>query len=288
MVEGIEDDDKYRMVEDEFLAMAQRFTVHLHAAEYKRQQKMAKTRNAETISSISRPVTGKMPHQTKRNLEAIERAKAQRTIVKNLVGTKKLELSDDSEDDAGLPYVGTSLHGLMDSPSKKKASLRKISGMVTTRAAAGYKQPAQSKSGRKRSFGSPESRTNGRRTQQGVIKDDNNATESSADDDDLDAVQKPIRLVQEAPMVTKVQVKREIKASNQRTESNVHPRSNNVGSSFPDVRETIKREVPSAEIESPPKIRSRVSRFEQARSRRVKEEEVQAAKKKLDIIPSFL
>ncbi len=37
MIDGLEDDDKYRMVEDEFVATAGTFTAHLHAAEYQRQ-----------------------------------------------------------------------------------------------------------------------------------------------------------------------------------------------------------------------------------------------------------
>jgi hypothetical protein len=291
MVEGMEDDDKYRMVEDEFLTIAQSFTVHLHAAEYKRQQKMARTRNAETISSISRPVTGKMPDQTKRKLEAIERAKSQKTIVESLVGKKAAgaELSDDSDDDTGLPYFGTSLHGLMDSPSRKKASLKKISATVTTRAAAGFKQPAQSKTDWRRSLGSPQPRQTVQRSRPDKVLD-GDVTESSADDEDLDAAPKPSQFIKKAPVITKASmpVEREVQASDiQWIDPKVPQRSKDAMSSFNDVSKTIKLEVPSTEIESPPKVRSRVSRFEQARERRVKEEQEQQAKKKLDVIPTF-
>ena len=109
MKEGLEHDDKYRMVEDEFLSVAQKFTVHLHAAEYKKQQKMAQTRNAETITSISRPAVGVMPDQTKRRVEGIERSKKQRNAIGGLLDKNKATLSDDSDSGDGLPYVGTSM-----------------------------------------------------------------------------------------------------------------------------------------------------------------------------------
>lgn len=292
MVEGMDDDDKYRMVEDEFLAIAQRFTVHLHAAEYKRQQKMAKTRNAETINSISRPVTGKMPDQTKRKVEAVVRAKAQKTIIENLVGKKVggTELSDDSDDDDGLPYVGTSLHGLMDSPSRKAASLKKISTAATTRAAAGYKQPAQPKSGVRRSLGSPQPRGTAKPSRPDEVLDDN-ATESSADDDDLDAAPKPSQLARKATVIPKpslISVK-EVKALDvQQTHSKFPPQSKDSISSPKDVRKTMKPAVSWTETQSPPKVRPRNSRLEQARKRRAEEEQEQQAKKKPDVIPTFL
>lgn len=49
-------DDKYRMVEDELLRVAQRFTTHLHRAEYTRLKEMTRSRNARTIREIERPV----------------------------------------------------------------------------------------------------------------------------------------------------------------------------------------------------------------------------------------
>lgn len=142
MDEGMDHDDKYRMVEDEFLSTAQKFTVHLHTAEYKRRERDVKARRAEAISSISRPVTGKMPDHTKRKLANIDQAKTQRAIIQDLVGKKAIQV-DDSDDELELPYVGTTLHGLMDSPRKMKAPLGKLrfSGVATTRAAAGYQKP---------------------------------------------------------------------------------------------------------------------------------------------------
>ncbi|CZS88589.1 hypothetical protein WAI453_010703 [Rhynchosporium graminicola] len=142
MADGKDNDDKYRMVEDEFLTVAQKFTVHLHAAEYKRQQSAFKSQNAEAINSISRPVTGKMPDQTKRKLEATAVAKRQRAIIAGILGKKESGANSDDSDIEELPYIGTTLHGLMDSPRRKAASLARLNTVATTRAAAGFKKPA--------------------------------------------------------------------------------------------------------------------------------------------------
>lgn len=143
MDEGMLHDDKYRMVEDEFLSVAQQFTVHLHTAEYKRQIKDVKARNADTINFISRPVTGKMPDHTKRKIEAVMRSKKQKAALGGLLGKKG---QDDDESDAELPYMGTTLHGLMDSPRKRNMALARIGrGTPATRAAAGYKESTDQK-----------------------------------------------------------------------------------------------------------------------------------------------
>lgn len=144
MHEGIAHDDKYRMVEDEFLATAQNFTVHLHAAEYKKQEKMARARNAETINSISRPVTGEMSESTKRKLDGIARSKTQHDAVQSLLGKKTRSEQDleDSSDGEELAYFNTTLRGLMDSPRRKEVPLSKLPYTAATRAAAGFQKPA--------------------------------------------------------------------------------------------------------------------------------------------------
>ena len=182
MKAGQDNDDKYRMVEDEFLEVAQKFTVHLHAAEYKRQQKAVKSQNADTIISISRPVTGKMPDQAKRKMEGSALAKRQRSIIEALNGKKESGAESDSDIEE-LPYVGTTLHGLMDSPRKKAASLAKLGSTATTRAAAGFKKPAIQSNGdqSKSLIDSPEPKHGPRRAQ------GNEALDFTDDDDDLDA-----------------------------------------------------------------------------------------------------
>lgn len=120
MIEGFDHDDRYRMVEDEFLAMAHDFTKHLHAVEYQRLKALASTRNAEMIRTISRPVTGRMTDLVKRRRTALELAASQRKGLKNALGKRKgrQDDSDSDDDDDELPWAGTSLQGLMESPRK--------------------------------------------------------------------------------------------------------------------------------------------------------------------------
>lgn len=103
MEEGLEKDDQYRMVEDEFLRTAQQFTVHLHTAEYKRQKKMVRSRNAQAINSITRPVVGKMPDQTKQRVGGTKLARAQQAGLTGLLGQAPGgdSNSDESDDDNG-------------------------------------------------------------------------------------------------------------------------------------------------------------------------------------------
>ncbi|KAI5844999.1 hypothetical protein DFP73DRAFT_526472 [Morchella snyderi] len=51
-------DERYLMVEDEFLSVAQTYTRSLHRAEYERLQRLAKTTHARRITEIQRPVAG--------------------------------------------------------------------------------------------------------------------------------------------------------------------------------------------------------------------------------------
>lgn len=112
----IPSDDKYRMVEDEFLAMAGSFTKHLHAAEYQRLKDMASSRNADTIRTISRPVTGQMTDLVKKRQEALKLAERQGKVLRKRKGREEEETEE--EDGGEVPWVGTSLQGLMESPRK--------------------------------------------------------------------------------------------------------------------------------------------------------------------------
>lgn len=123
MIEGVEHDDKYRMVEDEFLTVAGDFTKHLHAAEYQRLKSLAKSQNAETIQNISRPVTGEMTDLVKRRQAALETATRQRKALRKLA---------KSDDDDLPPHDNTSLQGLMDSPRKKRVPLQSLSSFTST------------------------------------------------------------------------------------------------------------------------------------------------------------
>lgn len=177
MDEGIQYDDQYRMVEDEFLAVAQKFTMHLHAAEYKRQTKAVRANRADAITSISRPVTGRMPDQSKRKAQSIMQSKAQSSAIHGLLPKKAASADDTDESDESveLPYVGTTLHGLMDSPRKKAVSLTHFGATRTsTRAAAGFRQPI----GQSRNFESFGSESPKSKVQARVIKAPNNKVAS--------------------------------------------------------------------------------------------------------------
>jgi hypothetical protein len=143
MEEGLGHDDRFRMVEDEFLDMARHFTRHLHAAEYQRMRKAARSPNAGTTGSISRPVTTKMLSDTRRAAEGAKRSKKQAKVTRKRLGERiSGSVSDGDSDSAPNPWVGTSLHCLMESPRRPAASLSKISkANRTTKAAAGFREP---------------------------------------------------------------------------------------------------------------------------------------------------
>jgi hypothetical protein len=123
MIEGIDHDDKYRMVEDEFLAVAGEFTRHLHAAEYQRLKGLAKSENAEAIQNISRPVTGEMTYLVKRRHAALDTASKQRKGI-----AKILESKSDDDDEKPARRPATSLQGLMESPRKQSVLLTSVTG----------------------------------------------------------------------------------------------------------------------------------------------------------------
>lgn len=137
LVEGLENDDIYIMVEDEFFAVAQSFTQHLHYAEYLSKTKEAKAMNAETTARIQRPTDGRAA-QPSAELQRREKIEALR------LGQKRgLDASIDEQfpaaEDEDL-WAGTSLHGLMASPRKARPLIGLQGIRSTTRAAAGFSQ----------------------------------------------------------------------------------------------------------------------------------------------------
>ncbi|KAF4828621.1 hypothetical protein CGCTS75_v007264 [Colletotrichum tropicale] len=121
MIEGLENDDKYRMVEDELFTIAGQFTAHLHAAEYQRLKTQTKSQNAETIKNISRPAVGSLTEIARRRQEELLRKKKQREALRK--AKKEAGVDDESGDETSMPWHGTSLQGLMDSPQKKEVPL---------------------------------------------------------------------------------------------------------------------------------------------------------------------
>lgn len=292
MEEGVENDDKYRMVEDEFYSIAHRFTVHLHAAEYKRQVKEVKARKADAIKSISRPVTGVMPDQTRRKVESVTRSSAQKRALEGLLGKKADDISDDSDTEA-LPYVGTTLHGLMDSPRKRAASLLKAGSIpATTRAAAGFKRPAAEQKSPIILLDSPSTKyvhRNGDKLKQ----EQASATESEEEDDDLDA---PIP----APKLISDKVSFKDSAITSSTPSTIAHKPTPFLKAVPvSTRTPIQKDSPfqkhvvrsSISLDLPTvhsSDKARTSRVEHARRHRAKQEPDEQKSKKLEEFPSFL
>lgn len=297
MEEGPDKDDRYRMVEDEFLSVAQQFTVHLHAAEYKRRQKAAKSRNADTINSISRPVVGRKPDHTNRKVEAVALAKRQRALIEGLNGKKGGGISDDSDAD-DLPYIGTSLHGLMDSPRKKAASLAKLKNTATTRAAAGFKRPTHADGDLASILESPSGK---KALQASVGAQDGMESTDDDNDDDLDAPIPARKL--DAPNRKPTSISNRIPTSfpSKPSEPVVKEESKSFTSLRGDssTRSFIKEESPpvSTRISRPmndnlDELFSRPSRAERARRAKIKKEEEEEEKeprikKEYDYIPTF-
>lgn len=137
------------MVEDEFYAVAQRFTQHLHYAEYVRRTKEVKSQNAARIGDIARPTDGITPmsEETKKKKEAEALAARQKAGLEQVrETTDRGEGNDDNDedDDDDDTWAGTSLHDLMTSPRKARSLVGGTRGIKSaTRAAAGYVQTSQ-------------------------------------------------------------------------------------------------------------------------------------------------
>ena len=189
MLEGVDKDDMYIIVEDEFLAIAKAFTQHLHHAEYVRLKNSAKSMNASAIQNISRPTDSRVAisEETKRKKAAQASTMARDTIVEELNAKRgkrkpidaESEVEDDPEEDL---WVGTSLQGFMADSKKPRRSLSHLAGMKSgSKAAAGFRR-----AGLKHA---PNSREPGQRSElgsHGAVHNGNLETEDE-DDDDLDA-----------------------------------------------------------------------------------------------------
>jgi hypothetical protein len=276
------------------LAVAQKWTVHLHAAEYKRQEKMVKARNAETINTISRPVTDRMPDQTRRRVEGVARSKTQRITIEGLLGKKAATDDIDDSDEDGLPYIGTTLHGLMDSPRRKAASLSKVgSAKTATRAAAGFHKPAQSKMNASQRMGSesPVSRKD-HLSSHAPNHQLNESTASSDEDDDLDA---PIPAPKLEP-ISRVSnplpsSSRSIACSSAVTQSSRSSQGSSLVQSQVRVATVEKALSSFTNVDEPGALsdvsRRRAKRQQLARLEKTKQEKEEQRKKKRDIIPTF-
>lgn len=131
------------MVEDEFYAIAQSFTQHLHYAEYVRRKKETKAQSARAIGEIERPTDGRtvMLKETKHKKEAEALAARQNAGLEQLAGQDDGNDEDDDDDDDDT-WAGTHLHGLLTSPRKVRSLVGAHAMKSSTRAAAGFGQAA--------------------------------------------------------------------------------------------------------------------------------------------------
>lgn len=190
---GLNGDDIYIMVEDEFLATAQTFTRHLHHAEYQRLKRLAKDRNNGDIPKVSRPTDGTtaMREELRKKKQAEEvGARTKKGVEDALPPQRRRAVSDsDSEVDVVVakdhePWQGTHLQSFMTaSPQNSKRSLVGLQGVSSrTRAAAGFmkaQKQSPSKSQEKTIFPIEK-----------VVEEQ--ANEEASDTDDLDAPAKAI------------------------------------------------------------------------------------------------
>lgn len=202
LLEGLDRDDAWIMVEDEFYAIAQSFTQHLHYAEYVRRKKEAKARTTEP----ERPTDGRtsMPKSVQRKKEAEALDARQKDGLAQIDGNGRNQ--DPSEDEDDDTWAGTHLHGLMTSPRKSR-SLVGVQGVKSsTRAAAGFGQVASSQTTACEPPNVPSSPPPipllSRAAQSHVVElDISTGSEDDDDDDDLDKeVPQPVRPPNKRPV----------------------------------------------------------------------------------------
>jgi hypothetical protein len=205
LLDGIDRDDGWVMVEDEFYAVAQTFTQHLHYAEYLRRRKEVKAENAAALGVIERPTDGRTPvsKEAERQREREAFRQRQKAGLARLDGQNPDEQIDDHEEDDQM-WSGTHLHDLMTSPRKARSLAGRHVLKSSSRAAAGFLQAGQAPppgngQAQVNSIGSttPISRA---AAAQVVELDEETASDS---DDDLDIQHEAVRLPRSAHSMTR-------------------------------------------------------------------------------------
>lgn len=130
MHEGVNGDDAYMMVEDEFQTVAQGFTAHLHMAEYQRLKQEAKMRQNERPIVVPKNASFEVKYKhARKDLEL-----NQESLLKDLTGV----VEEQAEEEIVEPWAGTSLAGLMKWDGSQKTSLRGLDKLSSgSRAAQG-------------------------------------------------------------------------------------------------------------------------------------------------------
>lgn len=197
------------MVEDEFYAIAQSFTQHLHYAEYIRRKKEAKAQSTDALKDIQRPTDGRtqLPKEVERRKEAEELAARQKAGLAHL-GVPEADKDDSDDDDT---WTGTHLHGLMTSPRKSRSLVGAHAMKSSTRAAAGFRQAAGSSSDRAVASASLSRAAAAHivEVHDATTSDDDDDDDGDLDgetasdeDDDLDGQARPVRIPQSKRLPT--------------------------------------------------------------------------------------
>lgn len=141
MIPGLDADDAFRMVEDEFHSVARAFTAHLHAAEYQRLKAAAMERatgaQGHGVLAIHRPVVGAMTDAVRRKHDRADKTAEQQRALRDAglvgggggggvsAGKGKGRAGDAAADDAETdetPWAGTPLFGLMERDGRAASS----------------------------------------------------------------------------------------------------------------------------------------------------------------------
>ncbi|KAH6635630.1 hypothetical protein B0J18DRAFT_472954 [Chaetomium sp. MPI-SDFR-AT-0129] len=123
---GLTHDDRYRMVEDEFLFIAGIFTRHLHAAEYQRLKTLAAARSQQADPNTTIDSAG--GELVKRRNAALDTAARQQGGVARSLARRGGGGGGGEERVVGLTRRESSLQGLMESPRKQKVPLTGLVG----------------------------------------------------------------------------------------------------------------------------------------------------------------
>lgn len=183
---GLDADDMYIMVEDEFLATAQLYTAHLHHAEYQRLKALSRNRNVKS-PDITRPVSGPaLRDETRKRKAAEARAKGINEGLDPILSKERTNVEADEESDFEIerddPWKGTQLHQFMTVSPRKERGLVGLQGMISeTRAAAGFAAPERT------GVGTPTKPKSSSRTSTNKVLDEDPENDDDDDDDDLDA-----------------------------------------------------------------------------------------------------
>lgn len=170
------------MVEDEFYAIAQTFTQHLHYAEYVRRKKEAKAQSAAEIAAIARPTDDRTPMSK----ELKQKKEAEALAARQKAGLEQIAEQDDKDDtdDDDDTWAGTHLHGLMASPRKSRALAGLHTLKSSTKAAAGFGQASSSQSDRRQMASGSQTGSLSRAAESHRVEVDEET--ASSEDDDLD------------------------------------------------------------------------------------------------------